>query len=103
MAHFAKVNQENIVEQVIVIDNNDCGDLDFPQSESIGQSFIAGLGLSGRWLQTSYNNNFRNVFAGIGYTFDPLTDSFYPPKPQDSSEINYTWDPVNKVWQPTFE
>jgi len=70
MAHFAKVS-ENIVQEVIVIANSDCGDLSFPDSEPIGQDFIQSLGLSGEWLQTSYSNQFRNIYAGPGVKFDP--------------------------------
>jgi hypothetical protein len=69
MAHFAKV-ENNIVQQVIVVADNDCNDLPFPESEPVGQTFIASLGLEGEWLQTSYNNNFRGTYAGIGYTFN---------------------------------
>jgi hypothetical protein len=69
MAHFAKV-ENNIVRDLIVIDNKDCGDLPFPQSEPIGQAFIASIGLEGEWLQTSYNGNFRGKYAGTGYTWD---------------------------------
>jgi len=58
MAHFAQV-QDNIVRDVIVIDNSDCGGGEFPESEPIGQEFIADIGIDGDWLQTSYNNNFR--------------------------------------------
>jgi hypothetical protein len=68
MAHFAQVNN-NIVEQVIVVANSDCDDLPFPDSEPIGQAFIASLGIEGEWLQTSYNGNFRGTYAGIGFTF----------------------------------
>lgn len=70
MAHFARMSVDNVVEDVIVVANSDCGDLEFPESEPIGQAFIASLGISGEWLQTSYNNNFRGVYAGIGYLFD---------------------------------
>jgi hypothetical protein len=76
MAHFAKV-QNGIVQQVIVVSNSDCGDLSFPESEPVGQSFIGSLGLTGEYLQTSYNNNFRGTYAGIGYTWNG-TD-FVPP------------------------
>ena len=69
MAYFAKVTN-NIVDEVIVIANDDCGNLEFPESEPVGQAFIASLGIAGTWLQTSYNGNFRGVYAGIGYTFD---------------------------------
>lgn len=80
MAHFAKMNG-NIVDQVIVVSNSDCGDGLFPASESIGQAFIASLGLDGDWLQTSYNNNFRGTYAGIGYTYDAELDEFVAPPP----------------------
>lgn len=78
MAHFAKINR-SLVEDVIVIANSDCGDLPFPESEPVGQAYIESLGLSGQWLQTSYNGNFRGCYAGIGYTYDPETDDFIPP------------------------
>lgn len=76
MAHFAKVNDENIVESVIVIGNDDCAGGDFPQAEEAGQHFIASIGLEGRWLQTSYTGRFRGRFAGIGYTYVESTDEF---------------------------
>ena len=69
MAYFAQVNN-NVVTEVIVIANDDCNNLPFPESEPVGQSFIASLGIQGDWLQTSYNGNFRGVYAGIGYTYD---------------------------------
>jgi hypothetical protein len=84
MAHFAKINENNIVEQVIVISNEDCGNEEYPQSESIGQEFIQSLNLIGVWKQTSYNNTFRKNYAGIGFTFDEERDAFIPIKPFDS-------------------
>ena len=78
MAHFAQINDYNIVQQVIVVSNDDCGGGDFPQSEPIGQQFIADIGLTGTWLQTSYHANFRGAYAGIGYTYNPTTDTFEP-------------------------
>ena len=66
MAHFARV-ENNIVQQVIVVSNDDCGGGDFPESEPIGQSFIASLGLQGHWLQCSYHGNFRTCYPGPGY------------------------------------
>jgi hypothetical protein len=71
MAHFAQVNSDNKVQQVIVISNDDCGGGDFPDSEPIGQEFIASLGLTGLWLQTSYSGSFRNCYAGIEYDWLP--------------------------------
>ena len=81
MAHFAQVDTDNIVRQVIVVSNDDCGGGDFPNSEPIGQAFIASLGLAGTWLQTSYHANFRGTYAGIGYTYDATLDEFVAPPP----------------------
>ena len=78
MAHFAQIDNNNTVTQVIVVSNDDAPG-DFPDSEPAGQAFIANLGLEGTWLQTSYNNNFRGHYAGIGYTYDPELDEFVPP------------------------
>lgn len=79
MAHFAQIDDTNVVRQVIVIANDDCGGGDFPESEPIGQAFIASLGISGEWLQTSYSGSFRSRYAGIGYTYDPVLDKFIGP------------------------
>ena len=65
MAHFARVSN-GIVQQVIVVSNDDCGGGTYPESEPIGQTFLASLGLAGEWRQTSYNANFRGKYAGIG-------------------------------------
>ena len=78
MAHFAKV-ENNIVVEIIVISNQDCDNLPFPESEPVGQAFIASVGLDGEWLETSYNNNFRGIYAGIGYTYDAAQDIFVAP------------------------
>jgi len=78
MAHFAQT-QNGVVGQVIVVSNDDCGGGTFPASEPIGQAFIASLGLAGEWRQTSYNNNFRGKYAGIGYTYDAALDEFVAP------------------------
>ena len=79
MAHFARIDSDNIVEEVIVVSDADCPD-PAPDNEAQGQQFIADvLGLSGTWLQTSYNDNFRGTYAGIGYTYDPTIDEFVPP------------------------
>lgn len=81
MAHFAQV-ANNIVGDVIVVANSDCGGGDFPASEPVGQAFLASLGISGDWLQTSYNANFRGCYASCGWIFDPLLGEygeFLPP------------------------
>jgi len=79
MAHFARLNDDNIVADVIVVSNDDCGGADFPESEPIGQAFLASLGLPGVWLQTSYHANFRGLYAGIGMTYDLTNDVFVAP------------------------
>jgi len=79
MAHFAKI-ENNVVTNVIVINNDVCGDT-YPDSESVGQEFIANiLGFDGEWKQTSYNGNFRGTYAGIGYSYDDVQDIFVAPK-----------------------
>ena len=82
MAHFAQVDN-NIVRNVIVINNSDCGGGDFPDSEPIGQAFIASMGIDGEWLQTSYNDNFRGTYAGQGMTYDPVLDEFISPQSEE--------------------
>lgn len=86
MAHFAQINDKHIVEQVIVVSNDDCGGGNFPESEPIGQAFIASLGLPGEWLQTSYHGNFRGRYAGIGYSYDAQLDEFVPLAVPDETE-----------------
>jgi len=78
MAHFAKI-EDGVVTNIIVVSDDDCGGGTLPASEPIGQAFIASLGIAGEWLQTSYNNNFRGKYAGIGYTYDAVLDEFVAP------------------------
>jgi hypothetical protein len=80
MAHFARLNGDTVA-QVIVIANDDCGGGDFPESEPIGQAFIASLGLDGEWKQTSYSASFRSKYAGIGDRYDAELDEFITPQP----------------------
>ena len=84
MAHFAQVSGD-VVTQVIVVSNDDCAGGEFPQSEPVGQEFIASLGLQGLWKQTSYNSNFRGTYAGIGYRYDSELDEFVAPVYPDTS------------------
>jgi hypothetical protein len=83
MAHFAQINENNIVTQVIVVADSDCGGGQYPESDPIGAAFCSRL-LGGTWKQTSYNNNFRKHYAGVGYTFDVDRDAFISPKPYPS-------------------
>jgi hypothetical protein len=82
MAHFAEMSN-NIVQRVIVVSNDDCGGGDFPESEPIGQSFIASIGLTGEWLQTSYHGSFRGKYAGMGDIYDPESDTFVTTPSED--------------------
>jgi hypothetical protein len=88
MAHFARINENNIVEEVIVVSNDDCAGGSFPESETIGQSFIGSIGISGNWKQTSYNGNFRKRYAGKGDTYNSELDAFISPKPYPSWTLN---------------
>jgi hypothetical protein len=82
MAHFAKLDENNIVTEIIVVNNGVIENLPFPDSEPIGVAFCQSLyGADTRWIQTSYNNSFRKNYAGVGYTYDADIDAFIPPKP----------------------
>ena len=76
MAHFVKIDENNVCGQVIVVRNEDILDADGNESEAVGQSFIASIGLEGTWLQTSYNGTFRGRYAGAGMIYDPELDEF---------------------------
>lgn len=95
MAHFAKINEENIVEYIMKVDNKDINNLDFPESEPIGAQFLLDIGFEGNWKQTSYNNNFRRRYAAIGYTYDSENDVFLEIRPYASWVLdeNYDWQP----------
>ena len=88
MAYFAKL-ENNTVVQVISVSNDICGEptLGFPDTDAAGRAFIANtLKLDGVWKQTSYNNNFRGTYAGIGYTYDPVADEFVAPVVEEPAE-----------------
>ncbi len=81
MSHFAEIDNNNIVQRVIVAEQ------DFINSGAVGDSF--------RWVQTSYNNNFRKNYAGKGYTYDKTRDAFIAPQPFPSwllDEDTCRWD-----------
>lgn len=82
MAHFAKIDNNNIVTEVIVSEQN------FINSGHVGDSFS--------WVQCSYNSNFRGNYPAVGYTYDRTTDKFIPPQPFNSWVLNtdtYNWEP----------
>ena len=74
MAHFAELDENNVVKQVIVVANEELLD-DGVESEAKGVAFCQSL-LGGTWIQTSYNNNIRGTFAGIGMIYDPELNEF---------------------------
>lgn len=116
MAHFAKI-EKNVVMEVIVINNDDINNLEFPESEKVGKEFISKLGIDGEYVQTSYNNNFRVRYAIIGGTYDKELDAFLEPKPFPSWKLNkelfweppvpyplddenqYRWDEISQNWE----
>ena len=94
MAHFAELDDNNVVLRVIVVGNDDCKDSDGNESEAVGTAFCQSLsGSDTNWVQTSYNNNIRFRFAGIGFTYDQANNVFIPPQPYPSWILNTdTWD-----------
>ena len=90
MAHFAKLDENNIVLEVNVV-NNDI--LDPQNEETSGIAFLTewSNGYS-NWKQTSYNNNIRFNYAGIGYTYDAARDAFIAPKPFNSWLLDESFD-----------
>lgn len=95
MAHFAQLDENNIVIQVIVVGNEELFDENGVEQESKGIVFCQSL-LGGNWKQTSYNANFRKNYAGIGFHYNETRDAFVPPKPFDSwilNEDTCRWEP----------
>jgi hypothetical protein len=125
MAHFAELDENNVVLRVIVVSNEDTHDVNGIENEELGIAFCRRLfGVDTNWKQTSYNNSIRFRYAGIGYTYDQALDAFIPPKPYPSwildpavadwkapvpmpeltpAEIAagyyYTWDEANQNWE----
>ena len=86
MAHFAQLNDDNTVLQVVVISNDDIKDEQGNEVEQLGidfckQLFTPTLGEDTRWVQSSYNGNFRDLYAQPGYIYDPVQDKFVNPNP----------------------
>jgi hypothetical protein len=115
MAHFAKLDENNVVTQVIVVANSDTADAFGVEKEHIGAAFCERL-FGGTWKQTSYNGNKRKNYAGIGFTYREDIDAFVPPQPYASWTLNettarweapvampgdggmYFWDEDNQQW-----
>jgi len=94
MAHFAKLDENNIVIQVVVVDNQVLLE-NSNESEQKGIDFLNTLFGNATWVQTSYNGNIRKQFAGIGYTYNEANDVFIIPQPFDSWSLDENFD-----WQP---
>lgn len=100
MAHFAKLDENNVVVEVHVVNNDDILNLSFPSSEPVGIEFLNNWqGFPSTWKQTSYNKNFRKNYAGIGYIYDQQRDAFIPPKPFESWILNEE----TCLWEPPVE
>jgi hypothetical protein len=88
MGHFAKLDENNIVTQVIVVDNKDVTDpFTGQEDEILGIAFCKKL-LGGNWVQTSYNSTIRKRYAGVGYSYNKALDAFVAPKPYESWVLN---------------
>lgn len=115
MAHFAQLNENNIVIQVIVVSNSDILDSDGNESEAKGIAFCQSiLGEETRWVQTSYNGNFRVRYAAVDGEYDEERDAFINPRPFPSWSLDqvdlewkppvpagpgqYIWDEQNQTW-----
>ena len=89
MAHFAKLDENNNVLAVHVV-NNDVITIDGNESEQAGIDFLTSLHGHTLWKQTSYNGNIRKNYAGVGYTYDAGRDAFIAPQPWNSWTLNET-------------
>ena len=115
MAHFAQLDDNNTVTQVIVVANEELLD-NGVESEAKGIAFCKSLlGEDTKWVQTSYNGNIRKRYAGVGYTYDVDKDAFIkpqpylswtldanlnwqPPVPMPEEEKVYSWSEINQQW-----
>ena len=89
MAHFAQLDENNVVTQVIVVNNGVIENLPFPESEPIGIEFCQSLyGVNTIWKQTSYNANFRINYAAVGGVYDAEFDVFIPPQPEPECTLD---------------
>jgi hypothetical protein len=111
MAHFAELDENNIVTRVVVVGDENCLDDGGNESEAIGIKWCEKFFMGGTWIQTSFNTKFgkhwtplgsldpetntedegtpfRKNFAGKGYIYDATRDAFYEPKPDGSWTLN---------------
>ena len=123
MAHFARLDENNFVTEVLVVGNRDILDENGQESEELGIQFCKNLfGQDTKWVQTSYNKNFRKRFAGVGkkyisetdiftetklypsWTYDIESDEWKPPVPKPADGENYTWEwnEETQNWTPFY-
>lgn len=117
MAHFAKINENDIVEIVVVVDNENLIDDLGVENEQKGINYLKSIyGDDTNWVQTSYHRNFRKLFASEGYIYDRNNDIFImnqpypswvlnnetnnwePPVPFPNDGNGYFWDEQNLMW-----
>ena len=94
MAHFAELDENNIVTRVIVVHNNELLDTSGNESEAKGVEFCSTLFGHTNWVQTSFNHSMRKQFAGVGFTYDDVNDIFVAPQPYPSWSLD-----DNSDWQ----
>jgi Ni,Fe-hydrogenase I large subunit len=100
MAHFAELDENNVVTRVIVVHNNELLGADGVEFEEKGIDFCESLFGHRNWKQTSYNGNFKKQFSGIGFTYDSDKDVFIEPSPHPSWTLNENSDWVAPVEKP---
>lgn len=93
MAHFAELDENNVVLRVVVVADKDTSDANGVEKESIGQAHCEKI-FGGRWVQTSYNNSFRKTFAGKGMMYVSEHDVFT----SQPSGPEYQYDPETDEW-----
>ena len=118
MAHFARIDKNNIVQHVCIIDNENLLNENKQEEEDFGIAYLNKIhGVGSTWVQTSYNGNLRKNYAGIGFTYDSERDAFIPPQIYDSWTLNedtcqweapkaypdddkdYEWNEDNETWE----
>jgi len=105
MAHFAQIDSDNKVIEVIVVGDQNCLGDGGAESEAVGIDFCRNtFGADTKWVQTSYSNRIRKNFAGVGFTYDAQRDAFIPSSPYPSWVLNEDtclWDPPVPMPRPT--
>ena len=117
MAHFAELDENNIVTNVVVVHTNELLE-NGVESETKGIDFLESLYGHRNWRQTSYNRKFRKQYAGLGFVYDLVRDAFITPQPFPSWVLDettcdwmapvpypddggrYFWDEKTQVWKP---